>query len=244
MKIQAKNIIENYIQCYAPLNTDEEDVKDELFENLHDTLAHIPSTEQIYLMGDFNGKVGNERRMYTDYLGPHGRGTRNDNGERLLEICASHHLGISNTFFQDSHAYTWYKLGDQRIRSQFEYIITRRKEIRNIMDTRVIPSENVSTDHRMIVATIGKETRRNRIGRTFQRRSVNVKKLMKPDINRKYQEEICYKLAQLPNKLNSAEKEWIDFKEQQKRWWDKSSLEGSRKRPQHGGTRRQDKLQN
>ena len=81
------------------------------------------------------------------------------------------------------------------------------------MDTRVIPSENVSTDHRMVVATIRKETRRNRIGRTFQRRSGNVQKLMKPDINRKYQEEISYKLAQLPNKLNSDEKEWIDFKE-------------------------------
>ena len=78
------------------------------------------------------------------------------------------------------------------------------------MDTRVIPSENVSTGHRMVVATIRKETRRNS---TFQRRSVNIKKLMKPDINRKYQEEISYKLAQLPNKLNSAEKEWIYFKD-------------------------------
>ena len=102
------------------------------------------------------------------------------------------------------------------------------------MDTRVIPSENMNTDHIMFVATIRKETRRNRIGRTFQRRSVNVKKLMKPDINRKYQEEISYKLAQLPNKLNSAENEWIDytsrilFKEQQKIWCDKISLEGGR----------------
>ena len=66
MKIQAKNGIENYIQCYGPLNTDEEDFKDEFFENLHDTLAYIPSTEQIYIMGDFNGKVGNERRMHID----------------------------------------------------------------------------------------------------------------------------------------------------------------------------------
>ena len=49
MKIQAKNIIENYIQCYAPLNSDEGDVKDEFFENLQDTLADIPSTEQIYI---------------------------------------------------------------------------------------------------------------------------------------------------------------------------------------------------
>ena len=111
MKIQAKNVIENYIQCYAPLDTDEEDVEDEFFEKLHDTLADILSTEQIYLMGDFNGKGGNERRMYTYYLGPHGRGTWNNNGERLLDIRASHHLGISNTLLQhqDSHAYTWYK---------------------------------------------------------------------------------------------------------------------------------------
>ncbi len=139
--------------------------------------------------------------MYTDYLGPHQRGTMNDNGEILLEIYGSRHLGISNIFFQhqDSHADTWYKWGDKIIRSQIHYIITRRKEIWNIIDTRVIPSENVSTDHGMVVAIIRKETRRNRIGRTFQRRSFNVKKLMQPDINRKYQEEISYKLAQLPN---------------------------------------------
>ena len=169
---------------------------------------------------------------------------------RLSDFFASHHLDISNTFFQqqDSHAYTRYKWGDQRIRSQIDYIITRRKEIRNTIDTRVIPSENVSIDHRMFVATIRKETRRNSFGRTFQGRSVNVKKLMKPDINRKYQEEISYKLAQLPNKLNSAEKEWIDFKDtiqrRAEKMGDKRSLEGSRKRPQHGGTRRQDKLRN
>ncbi len=82
------------------------------------------------------------------------------------------------------------------------------------MDTRVIPSANVSSGHRMVVATSRKkETRRNRIGRTFQRRSVNINTLMKPDINMKYQEEISYKLAQLPNKLNSAESEWIDFRD-------------------------------
>ena len=44
------------------------------------------------------------------------------NGERLLEMCASHHLSISNTLFQlqDSHAYTWYKWGDHIIRSQID----------------------------------------------------------------------------------------------------------------------------
>ena len=106
----------------------------------------------------------------------------------------------------------------------------------------------MSTDHRMVVATIRKETRRNRIGRTFQRRLVNVKKLMKPDLNRKYQEEISYKLAQLPNKLNSAEKYCIDLKDiiqgTAENMVGQRRLEGSRKRPQHGRTRRQDKLRN
>ena len=92
-----KEHIKNYMQCYSPLNTDEEDVKDEFFENLHDTLADISSSEQIHLMGDFNAEKWGLKDVctYTNYLGTHGRGPRNNNGERLLEIWASHHLGIS-----------------------------------------------------------------------------------------------------------------------------------------------------
>ena len=69
---------------------------------------------------------------------------------------------------------------------------------------------------------------------------------MKPDINRKYQEEISYKLAQLPNKLNSVEKEWIYFRDitqgtAEKMVGQKKSG-GQQKRPQPGGTRIQGKL--
>ena len=41
MNNQAKNTLENDMQCYAPLYTDEEEVKDEFFDSLHDTLADI-----------------------------------------------------------------------------------------------------------------------------------------------------------------------------------------------------------
>ena len=68
-----------------PRSADEEEVKHEFFESLHDTLADTPSTEQIISNGRSHRKVGNERRMYTDYLGPHGKGTWNENGEILLE---------------------------------------------------------------------------------------------------------------------------------------------------------------
>ena len=71
---------------------------------------------------------------------------------------------------------------------------------------------------------------------------------MKSDINRKYQEEISYKLAQLPNKLNSAEEEWIDFKDiiqgtAEKMVGQKKSG-GQQKKATAWWTRRQDKLRN
>ena len=80
--------------------------------------------------------------------------------------------------------------------------------MKNIKNSRVITSENVSTDHRMVVATIRKETRRNRIGRTFQRKSVNIKEVMKHDIKRKYQEEISHNVAQLPDETIDKLRNW------------------------------------
>ena len=69
---------------------------------------------------------------------------------------------------------------------------------------------------------------------------------MKSDINRKYQEEISYKLAQLPNKLNSAEKEWIDFKDiiqgTAENMVGQKKSGGQQKKATAWWTRRQDKL--
>ena len=48
MKIQTEYTIENCIQCYAPVKIDEEEVKDEFFDSLHDT--DITSTQHKYSM--------------------------------------------------------------------------------------------------------------------------------------------------------------------------------------------------
>src|SRR6184192_3888473 len=58
-------------------------------------------------MGDFNGKVGENREE--DTIGPFGVGVRNDNGERVVNFCKRHNLFATNTWFQQrkSAQHTW-----------------------------------------------------------------------------------------------------------------------------------------
>ena len=46
-------------------------------------------------MGDFNGKVGDNKEE--DTVGTFGLGIRNDNGERAVEFCKRHNLFATNT---------------------------------------------------------------------------------------------------------------------------------------------------
>src|SRR3989441_12913491 len=63
--------------------------------------------ECVIVMGDFNGKVGENREE--DTIGPFGVGVRNDNGERLANFCKTHNLFVTNTWFQHrkSEQHTW-----------------------------------------------------------------------------------------------------------------------------------------
>ena len=48
----------NIISAYAPTLTSTTEAKDRLYEALQETLSGIPSSEGIYLLGDFNAHVG------------------------------------------------------------------------------------------------------------------------------------------------------------------------------------------
>jgi len=61
----------------------------------------------IVVMGDFNGKVGDNREE--DIVGPFGIGVRNDNGERVVNFSKRHNLFVTNTWFQQKRSaqHTW-----------------------------------------------------------------------------------------------------------------------------------------
>ena len=50
----------------------------------------------IFLCGDFNSKLGREKGNEA-FMGHYGKGTRNSNGEHLIQFLLQHQLYAANT---------------------------------------------------------------------------------------------------------------------------------------------------
>ena len=94
---------------YAPTLSATPDTKDMFYENLASIIRNIPSKEQVVVLGDFNARVGADHDSWPSCLGQFGVGKMNENGQRLLELCASHYLRITNSFFhtKPQHKVLW-----------------------------------------------------------------------------------------------------------------------------------------
>jgi hypothetical protein len=71
--------------------------KDQYYEKMNKTLVNIGTTREIILLGDFNGHMGT--KVNNQVAGPYGETRINDNGERLIDLCESRNLRITNGYF-------------------------------------------------------------------------------------------------------------------------------------------------
>ncbi len=99
----------NILSVYAPSLYSTPEEKDQFYEALDQVISSIPNTEGLYILGDFNARVGADHEAWPSCLGTHGRGKINENGQRLLEICCSHSLCVTNTYFKckEIHQVSW-----------------------------------------------------------------------------------------------------------------------------------------
>ena len=95
---QGKPFSITVIQVYAPTsNTEEADV--EWFcEDLQDLLEPTPPKDVLFIIGDWNAKVGSQETP--GVTGKFGLGMRKEARQRLIEFCQENALVIANTLFQ------------------------------------------------------------------------------------------------------------------------------------------------
>ncbi|VDP30100.1 unnamed protein product [Schistosoma curassoni] len=67
-KIKKYGISMNVIQCHAPTNDYNEDVKDQLYNRLQSIVGKCPTKDLTILMGDLNAKVGMDNTGYEDII--------------------------------------------------------------------------------------------------------------------------------------------------------------------------------
>ena len=95
------------IQVYAPTSNTEEAEVERFSEDLQDLLELTPKKDVLFIIGDWNAKVGSQETP--GVTGKIGLGMWNEAGQRLIEFCQENALIIANTFFQQQKRrfYTW-----------------------------------------------------------------------------------------------------------------------------------------
>ena len=86
------------IQVYAPTSNAEEAKVEWFFEVLQDLLELTPQKDVLYIIGDWNAKVGSQETP--GVTGKSGLGVQNEAGQRMIEFCQENTLVIANILFQ------------------------------------------------------------------------------------------------------------------------------------------------
>ena len=104
---QGKPFNTTVIQVYAPTTNAEEVEVDQFYEDLQDLLELTPKKDVLFIIGDWNAKVGSQE--IPGVTGKFGLGVQNEAGQRLTEFCQSNALVIAKTLFQQhkKQLYTW-----------------------------------------------------------------------------------------------------------------------------------------
>ena len=87
------------IQVYAPTNNAEIEEKEEFYQNLQAEMTKCKSRDVTFVIGDFNAKVGDDNTDREEFMGKHGVGNMNENGEMFCDFCATNDLVIGGTIF-------------------------------------------------------------------------------------------------------------------------------------------------
>ena len=114
------------IQVYAQTSNAEEAEVEWFYEDLQDLLELTPKKDILFIIGDWNAKVGSQE--IPGVTGKFGLGVQNEAEQRLIEFCQENALVIANTLFQQHkrRLYSWTS-PDGRHRYQIDYILCSQR---------------------------------------------------------------------------------------------------------------------
>ena len=86
------------VSVYAPTLQVSQEQKELFYGQLRDALRQVPQEDKLFVLGDFNARVGGDHDAWDKVLGQFGRGNCNTNGELLLSLCTELGLAVTNSF--------------------------------------------------------------------------------------------------------------------------------------------------
>ena len=97
VRFQDKPFNITVIQVYAPTSNAEEAEVERFYEDLQDLLELTLQKDVLFIIGDWNAKVGSQETP--GVTGKFSLGVQNEAGRRLIDFCQENTLVIANTLF-------------------------------------------------------------------------------------------------------------------------------------------------
>ena len=151
VRFQGKPFSITVIQVYAPTANAKEVEVEQFYKDLQDLLELTPKKDVLFILGDWNAKIGSQR--VPGVTGKFGLGVQNKAGQRLTEFCQENALVMANTLFQQHERilYTW-TLPEGQYQNQIDYILCREKWRSSIQSTKTKPGTDCGSDHELLIA--------------------------------------------------------------------------------------------
>ena len=135
---------------YAPISNAEEAEVEQFYEGLQDLLELKPPKDVLFIIGDWNVKVGSQETP--GLTGKFGLGVQNEAGQRLIEFCQENSLVIANTLSQQ-HKRRLYTCTSQDglHQNQIDYILCSQRWRSSIQSTKTRPGADCGSDHNSLL---------------------------------------------------------------------------------------------
>ena len=149
--LQGKPSNVTVIQVYAPSSNAEEAEVERFYEDLQDLLELTPIKDVLFIIGDWNAKVGSQETP--GVRGKFGLGMWNEAGQRLIDFSQENALVIANTLFQQHkrRLYTWTSPDGQH-QNQIDYILCSQRQRSSIQSAKVRLGSDCDSDHELLIA--------------------------------------------------------------------------------------------
>ena len=150
VRFQGKSFNIPIIQVYALTSNVEEAEVEWFYENLQDLLELTPPKYVLFIIGDWNAKVGSQEIPVA--TGKFGLGVQNEAGQRLIEFCQENTLVIANTLFQQHkrRLYTWTS-PDGQYRNQIDYVLCSQRWKSSVQSAKTRPGADCGSEHELLI---------------------------------------------------------------------------------------------
>ena len=215
MKLEVDGILINIVSVYTLQVGCDKEEKEAFWADLEEVVGKILRDERLVIGVDLNAHVGEGNTNDEEAMGKHGFGRRNLEGQTVVNFAKRWELIVSNTMFvKRSMQKITYSSGGNN--TQVDYILVRRRRMKEVWDTKVIMGESIAKQHRLVVSKMVVWTKWRKTTRPEKR--MKWWKLREKEIQNQFREKVLesgimeseggYKM-QLPMELETTARELL-----------------------------------